>query len=96
MRSKTAETIYSDSSHYLVKSAGISKKAKVRLTSDLMIWADIVFVMEKKQREIIIALYPTESISREIVLLDIPDTYYYMESQLIKLIKSKVKSYLLC
>jgi predicted protein tyrosine phosphatase len=96
MRSRTAESIYSDDSRYTVKSAGISKKAMVRLTTDLLIWADIVFVMENKQRDIIIASYPTESLSKEIISLDIIDTYCYMEAQLVELIKSKVNSFLLC
>jgi predicted protein tyrosine phosphatase len=95
MRSKTAEAIYSDDIRYLVKSAGISKKAKARLTQDLIIWADIVFVMESKHRESIVASYPIESHSKEIVSLDIPDTYSYMETQLVELITSKVNSFLL-
>lgn len=96
MRSRTAESIYSDDSRYIVKSAGISKKAQVRLTEDLIIWADIVFVMENKFRDIIVDLYPIESLSKEIVSLDIPDTYYYMETLLVELIKSRVNSFLLC
>ena len=96
MRSRTAESIYSDDSRYFVKSAGISKKAKVRLTTDLINWADIVFVMETKHRDTIVASYPTESISKEIVSLDIPDTYCYMETVLVELIKNNVNSFLMC
>jgi protein-tyrosine phosphatase len=96
MRSRTAESIYSDDSRYIVKSAGISKNAQVRLTEDLIIWANIVFVMENKFKDIIIDLYPIESLSKKIVSLDIPDTYYYMETQLVDLIKSRVNSILLC
>ena len=53
MRSRTAESIYSDDSRYIVKSAGISKNARVKLSEDLISWADIVFVMESKHRDII-------------------------------------------
>jgi protein-tyrosine phosphatase len=95
MRSRTAESIYSDDSRYIIKSAGISKKAQVRLTEDLIIWADIVFVMESKYRDVIVDLYPIESLTKEIVSLDIPDTYYYMETLLVELIKSRVNSFLL-
>ena len=94
MRSRTAESIYSDDSRYIVKSAGISKNAQVKLSEDLIIWADIVFVMESKYRDVIIDLYPIEFISTKIVSLDIPDTYYYMEPQLVELIKSRVNSFL--
>ena len=96
MRSRTAESIYSDDSRYIVKSAGISKNAQVKLSEDLIIWADIVFVMESKHRDIIADLYPIESLSKKIVSLDIPDNYYFMETLLVELIKSRVNSFLLC
>jgi protein-tyrosine phosphatase len=94
MRSRTAESIYSDDSRYIVKSAGISKNAHVKLSEDLISWADIVFVMENKFKDIIVELYPIESLSTKIVSLDIPDNYYYMETQLVELIKSRVNSFL--
>jgi protein-tyrosine phosphatase len=94
MRSRTAESIYSDDCRYIVKSAGISKKAQVRLSEDLISWADIVFVMESKYRDIIVDLYPIESLSTKIVSLDIQDNYYYMETLLVELIKSRVNSFL--
>jgi protein-tyrosine phosphatase len=94
MRSRTAESIYSDDSRYIVKSAGISKNARVKLSEDLISWADIVFVMESKHRDIIADLYPIESCSKEIVSLDIPDNYYFMETMLVELIKSRVNSFL--
>jgi predicted protein tyrosine phosphatase len=94
MRSRTAESIYSDDSRYIVKSAGISKRAQVKLSEDLIVWADIVFVMESKFRDVIVDLYPIKSLSKEIVSLDIPDTYYYMETLLVELIKSRINSFL--
>ena len=94
MRSRTAESIYSDDSRYIVKSAGISKNAQVKLSEDLISWADIVFVMEIKYRDVIVDLYPIESLSTEIVSLDIPDNYYFMETLLVELIKSRVNSFM--
>src|SRR5664280_2059266 len=94
MRSRTAESIYSDDSRYVVKSAGISKNAQVKLSEDLIVWADIVFVMESKFRDVIVDLYPIESLSKEIVSLDIPDNYYFMETLLVELIKSRVNSFM--
>ena len=94
MRSRTAESIYSDDSRYIVKSAGISKNARVKLSEDLISWADIVFVMENKFKDITVDLYPIKSRSKEIVSLDIPDNYYFMETMLVELIKSRVNSFL--
>jgi predicted protein tyrosine phosphatase len=50
--------------------------------------------MQSKYRDVIVDLYPIESLSKEIVSLDIPDTYYYMETLLVELIKSRVNSFL--
>ena len=94
MRSRTAESIYSDDCRYIVKSAGISKNAQVKLSEDLIIWADFVFVMESKFKDIIVDLYPIESLSKKILSLDIPDNYYYMETLLVELIKNRVNSFL--
>jgi predicted protein tyrosine phosphatase len=50
--------------------------------------------MENKFKDIIVDLYPIESLSKEIVSLDIQDNYYYMETLLVELIKSRVNSFL--
>lgn len=53
MRSPTAEKLFSDHPRLEVKSAGVDKDSTVPVTVELLEWADLVFVMEKKQRNII-------------------------------------------
>jgi predicted protein tyrosine phosphatase len=93
MRSCTAETIYTERG-YMVKSAGTEKWAKVPLSNELICWADLIFVMEEKQKVVLNSVYTESSKNKKIIVLDIPDQYYYMESELVKLIKYKVTPYL--
>lgn len=47
-RSPTAETIYKNTSGLFVKSAGTEPSAKIRINYKHILWADLIFVMEKK------------------------------------------------
>jgi predicted protein tyrosine phosphatase len=93
MRSSTAEAIFS-ALGYNVRSAGTEKWAKVTLSNEIILWADLIFVMEEKQKVIINSVYADSSKNKRIIILDIPDNYYYMEPELVKLIKSKVEPYM--
>jgi predicted protein tyrosine phosphatase len=91
MRSRTAEEVLSSEKQYRVRSAGTDRKAKCRITGDLLLWADMIFVMEDEQEAIIKENFPDHTFNKKIFLLDIPDNYYFMEPELVDLIKERVK-----
>ncbi|MRR20231.1 protein tyrosine phosphatase [bacterium] len=91
MRSCTAETIYSGNPAYKVRSAGISPTAPNQITKELLQWADKVFVMENLHRAFILEKFPQADISSKLVVLGIPDFYYYMEPELIDLLKARIE-----
>jgi len=93
-RSPTAEQIFKNNKKYSVKSAGLWQGSKNLLTEELLEWADIVFVMEKRQKEEIGNRFPRQYRSKFIVSLNIPDIYYYMDPRLVELIKERVKGYI--
>jgi len=93
MRSNTAETIYT-AKGYSVRSAGTEKWAKVPLSNEIILWADMIFVMEEKQKVIINTEFADAAKDKIICILNIPDNYYYMEAELVKLIKYKVTPHL--
>jgi predicted protein tyrosine phosphatase len=93
MRSCTAETVYA-SEGYSVKSAGTERTASVPLSNELILWADLIFVMEEKHKVILNTIYSDVSKDKNIVVLNIPDNYYYMEDKLVELIKERVGPYL--
>jgi protein-tyrosine phosphatase len=93
-RSRTAETIFKNKEGYHVKSAGTSKSAKIRITPKLIEWADLIFVMENKHKKRILEAFPELANSKEIIVLDIPDDFKYMEEELIKNLEDSVSFYL--
>lgn len=95
MRSCTAETIYGTNPAFKVKSAGIAPNAPNQITPELLRWADKIFVMENLHRTFIIEKFPQANISNKLIVLGIPDFYYYMEPELIDLLKSRINPYLM-
>ncbi len=94
MRSCTAETIYA-AKGYSVKSAGTSKSATITLNDEIINWADLIFAMEDKHKVVITNYFPESSMGKQIIVLNIPDNYYYMEDELVGLFKERVNPYLL-
>lgn len=93
-RSPTAEEIYKNYSGIQVRSAGTEPSARIKLTAKQIAWADIIFVMEKKHKQRIIEKFQKELIEKKLVVLDIPDEYQFMDSELVEEIKSKVDVYI--
>jgi len=92
-RSRTAEEIFKNNKNCIVKSAGLFEGCRIMLNKDMIKWADIIFVMEKRQKEEIEKRFPEEFISKFIISLNIPDIYNYMDPDLIKLLKERVLGY---
>jgi predicted protein tyrosine phosphatase len=93
-RSATAETMYKNHSEHQVRSAGTEPSARIKINAKLITWADLIFVMEKKHKQRIIKNFPEETYDKEMITLDIPDDYQYMDEELIEEIDSKVAHYL--
>lgn len=93
-RSATAETIYKNHPDHQVRSAGTEPSARIKINAKLIAWADLIFVMEKKHKQRITERFADESHGKEIITLDIPDDYQYMDEELIEEIRAKVEGYL--
>jgi predicted protein tyrosine phosphatase len=93
MRSPTAEEIFKNHPNLEVRSAGVSRSAVVPLHRDLLLWADMVFVMEKRQQDFIEAEFKGIK-DLQIISLNISDCYDYMDPDLIHILKKSVESYL--
>lgn len=90
-RSPTAEALYSGRPDLEVRSAGIMHDARVPLTAELLQWADAIYVMEELHRRHIERAFPALVRAKRIVCLDIPDMYYYMEPELVALLRQKLR-----
>ena len=93
-RSPTAENLWRRSSCYDARSAGTSPKAKKTVSATDIQWADIIFVMENKQKNRLIATFTRMLDHKPIHVLDIPDDYQYMDPELIAELEARVENYL--
>jgi predicted protein tyrosine phosphatase len=93
-RSPTAEAIFKNHNFYHARSAGVSESAKVKISEKLLNWADLIFVMEKKQKQRIMEQYGISLRGKEIIVLDIDDDYQFMDSELIEILKHSIAPYL--
>jgi two-component system cell cycle response regulator DivK len=92
MRSRTAEQVFSAEKLYQVRSAGTDRKAVCRITGEHILWADMIFVMEDEQEEVIREKFPDQTVNKKIFLLDIPDNYCFMDPELVELLNRRVTS----
>jgi predicted protein tyrosine phosphatase len=93
-RSPTAEAIYKNRQGLQVRSAGTEPSARIKLTSKTIAWGNLIFVMEKRHKQRVVERFANELEHRQIIILDIPDDYQFMDPELVEEIRVKVDSYL--
>ena len=93
-RSPTAETIYKNRQDHQVKSAGTEPSAKIRVSAKDILWADIIFAMEKKHKQRLLENFPDETKNKQLVILEIEDEYKYMDEELVEMIRLSVDPFL--
>ncbi|MEO1428293.1 MAG: low molecular weight protein tyrosine phosphatase family protein [Cyanobacteria bacterium J06633_8] len=90
LRSPTAEVIFSEYEGLEVESAGLNKGTENILSTEMIEWADIIFVMEKAHRNKLSKNFKSFMKGKRVVCLDIYDEYDYMQPELIKILKNRV------
>jgi predicted protein tyrosine phosphatase len=90
LRSPTAEAVFAKSPGVETDSAGTNNDAETPLTPEQIVWADIIFVMEKTHRTKLQQRFRKYLNGKRVVCLDIPDDYKYMQEELVKLLEVKV------
>ncbi len=94
LRSPTAEEVFSDWPNIETDSAGLDAQANVPLSSEQVEWADLIFVMEKTHRKRLSTKFRPYLRNKQIICLDIPDDYDFMQPELINLLLAKVSRFL--
>ena len=95
-RSPTAETVYQNDPRVEVRSAGVSASARRKVTQKLLLWADLVLVMEPKHKRRVREQFSGIADDVRIEVLDIPDDYEFMDPELVGLIKQRVEPWIEC
>ncbi|MBL4845259.1 MAG: protein tyrosine phosphatase [Planctomycetes bacterium] len=89
-RSKTAEHLFRGRPGISVRSAGTASSARIRVTQELLNWADVVFLMEPKHAAVLRKRFGF----RGALCLDIPDAYPFMDPELVELLEGHLEAYL--
>jgi predicted protein tyrosine phosphatase len=91
-RSPTAELLFKDHPAHHARSAGTSDKARIRINQKLIDWADVVFFMERKHKDIVASRF--EIADKTLVVLDIEDNYQFGDEELIAILRLSLVDYL--
>jgi predicted protein tyrosine phosphatase len=94
LRSPTAEQVFSGRLGIEVMSAGLDERCDNPLTSEDVEWADIIFVMEKAHRTKLSRQFKRVLKAAQVICLDIPDDYGFMDPALVRLLEIKVSPHL--
>jgi len=91
-RSRTAEDLFKNNGHHGVRSAGTSPSARIIVTKPLLGWADCLIFMERKHKRNVLEKFRDELKDKRFYVLDIPDHYGYMDTELIDILTSHWKN----
>jgi predicted protein tyrosine phosphatase len=93
-RSATAERIFAKDPTLEVRSAGTSPQAAVRVNERMLDWADIVFVMDDDQIRALQHSFPSHPAVAQVVCLEIPDQFHFLDAQLVSLLRERALPHL--
>ena len=94
LRSPTAERVFSGREGIEVRSAGVDPDAVTMVSSPLLEWADLVFVMEATHLKRLRKTFRPQCEGKRIIVLGIPDEYDFMQPELVSLLQALVERHL--
>lgn len=94
LRSPTAERVFASMPGIETDSAGLAPDADCPLSADQLIWADLIFVMEKRHRTQLTQKFKRHLAGKKVVCLDIKDEYQLMQPELVALLEKRVPAHL--
>jgi predicted protein tyrosine phosphatase len=94
MRSPTAERIFGKRADLDVRSAGTASDALARVNENMLAWADLIFVMDDRQRLSLRRRFSGHPSLEHLICLDIPDDFTFMQPELVELLQSRATPYL--
>lgn len=93
-RSATAERLFCKRPDLDVRSAGTDDEALVRVNGRMLDWADRIFTMDAAQGAALEAMFPGHPALRQVVCLDIPDDFRFLQPELVRLLQERVDAHL--
>lgn len=94
-RSLTAEKIFDGVGGHCVRSAGTENNSRIKVTSGLAGWADLIFCFEKKHLRRLKEKYSDEINGKKVITLNVPDDYSYMDEELQDVLRGLWEEYVM-
>ena len=94
LRSPTAEQVFADYPGIEVDSAGLNDDADIVCSMEHVAWADLIVVMERRQQTRLTRRFGAHLRQARVVCLNIPDTYAFMQPELVALLHARVTPHL--
>ncbi|MEP1585235.1 MAG: phosphotyrosine protein phosphatase [Tateyamaria sp.] len=91
MRSPTAADIVAAWPGFEADFAGLSNDADEHLSSEHLEWADMVVVMERRQKRVLQQRFATFMRDVPVHVLDVPDRFAFMDPALVDLITPRLR-----
>lgn len=88
-RSRTAEAIFKNDTRFEIRSAGLSAKSDRKVSESDLRWANLVLIMEHKQRGKLHSQFPGVEFP-PVVVLQIGDEYAFMDPELTNVLTEKI------
>src|SRR5262245_38454911 len=93
-RSPTAERMYADAPGLRARSGGLSHLARTQVTEELLECADVVVVRDKRLERMLRRRFGAELDGKEVVCLEVPDEYQFMQAELIAVLGERLTPHL--
>ena len=93
-RSPTAEALFKNHPLHKARSAGTGEKARIKVNGKLLLWADVIFVMERRHKQLLRERFPSALAEKQVIILEIADDYRFGDETLVELLKEKLRDYL--
>ncbi|MGF1620527.1 MAG: phosphotyrosine protein phosphatase [Rhodomicrobiaceae bacterium] len=90
-RGPTAAQIVAQWKNVRADCAGIASDADDQLSLEQLDWADIIFVMEPRQKTVVTSKFPDSLRGKRMINLDVGDLYSFMEPELVEILTRKLK-----
>jgi len=88
-RSRTAESIFKNDPRFNIRSVGLRDKSERKVSEKDILWSNIILTMEDGHKAWIMGLFRHLDLP-PIEVLNIPDDFEYMDSELIDLLNDRI------
>jgi len=93
-RSPTAQLLFNNNQTHTARSAGTSEKARMKVNEKMLSWADVIFCMERRHKQLLQQRFSLSFTGKQLIVLDIADKYAFGDEQLVAILKEKLAIYL--